>query len=268
MSPLRVLLADDEPLALERLQFALRGLAGVELVGAAADGEAALRLIERLRPDLVILDIQMPGATGLQVAEALPEEARPEIVFVTAFEHHAPEAFGVEATDYLLKPVRFERLRLAVERARRRRETAEAAGRAAELETVVAALRSSQRPPASPGGGFDAELWVPGRKGLTRVPVDQIDWIEAARDYVLLHTSTRSWIMRATMGSLEKRLDPDRMMRVHRSAFVRPGAVAAVQRPGKGMLALVLADGAEVPVGPAYVGPVTRVLKLGASEAA
>lgn len=264
---MRVLLVDDEPLALERLQVAIRQIPAVEVVGTASDGESAGRRIAELKPDLVILDVQMPALNGMQLAESLPEHGRPEIVFVTAFEHYAPDAFAVEAADYLLKPVRFDRLRQAVERARRRRALREAEGRAAELETVVDALRSQTRAP-SPASAYDAEIWAPSRTGLVRVPVGAIDWIEAARDYVLLHTSTRSWIVRATMGALEKRLDPALLHRVHRSAFVAPRAVSEVRRPGKGLLSLVLSDGAEIQVGPNYTRAVARALKLETEAAA
>jgi two-component system LytT family response regulator/two-component system response regulator AlgR len=262
---LRVLLVDDEPLALERLGVAFRNIPDADVVGSASDGEEALERIEALKPDLVILDVQMPGRNGVAVASALEGENKPEVVFVTAFEHYAPDAFNVEAADYLLKPVRFDRLRLAVERAARRKALRDADGRAAELETVVAALRAEARPRAADTAGrYDAELWVPAKNGMVRVDVDRIDWIEAARDYVLLHTHTRSLILRATMSALEERLDPSVLGRVHRSAFVRWKSVAEVLRPGKGLMSLKLNDGAEVQVGPNYIAAVTRALKLDA----
>ncbi|HEX8569796.1 MAG TPA: LytTR family DNA-binding domain-containing protein [Caulobacteraceae bacterium] len=257
---MRVLLVDDEPLALDRLKVAFDQMTDVEVVGAAQDGDEAAALIATARPDLVILDIQMPRRSGMAVAAGLTGEHRPEVVFVTAFEHYAPDAFEVEAADYLLKPVRFDRLRQAVERARRRRALKDADGRAAELETVVQALRAEQRRPAD--SPYETEIWAPGRQGLVRVPVESIDWIEAARDYVLLHTSTRSHILRITMSALEKKLDPELMLRVHRSAFVRLDAVGEVQRPGKGLMTLVLKDGATVQVGPNYAHDVARRLRL------
>lgn len=259
MTPLRVLIVDDEPLALERLRVAFQGIDGAEVVGSASDGSSALSAIETLSPDLVVLDVQMPGATGIQVAARLEDAHRPEIVFVTAFEHHAPDAFEVEAADYLLKPVKFDRLRQAVERARRRRRERDAAGRAAELETEVDALKAAAAPSASP---YDAEIWAPGRHGLVRVAVTSIDWIEAARDYALLHTPTKSWILRITMAALQTKLDPAVMLRVHRSAFVRKDAVASVGRPGKGLIALTLKDGTEVQVGPNYTRAVLAALGL------
>src|SRR5918998_6740268 len=142
---MRVLLVDDEALALDRLRSFFADMEGVEIVGQARDGDEALTQISALKPDLVILDIQMPGRTGLRAAAEIKVEPRPEIVFVTAHEHYAPDAFDVDAADYLLKPVRFDRLRQAVERARRRRAPREAPGRAAEAGTLVDAPRAPRR---------------------------------------------------------------------------------------------------------------------------
>lgn len=258
---LRILLVDDEPLALERLALALRDVPDTRVVGTATDGEAAAEAIAGLKPDLVLLDIQMPGADGLSLAAALPAHDRPEIVFVTAFNQHAPDAFELEATDYLLKPVLFDRLRQAVERARRRRSTSAAAARAVELEALVRAMEPE---PATAPDGYDNEIWVPSSKGLIRVDLERVTWIEAAGDYVLFHTDTRSHIHRITMGALAGRLDPARIARVHRSAFVRLGAVASVERLGKGLIALTLTDGGTVQVGPSYTKSV--LASLGARQ--
>ncbi|HEX8262617.1 MAG TPA: LytTR family DNA-binding domain-containing protein [Allosphingosinicella sp.] len=246
---LRTLLVDDEPLALERLRVFFRDIAGAEVVGTARDGREAAEAIERLKPDLALLDIQMPEQNGLRVAATLPPEDRPEIIFVTAFEQYAPDAFEVEAADYLLKPVRFDRLWQAVERAKRRKHLRTLAGRA---EAAAA-----PRPDPHEDG-----LWVPTRGGAVFVPVEAIDWIEAQRDYVMLHTATRSHILRISMRALEDRLDPAELMRVHRSAFARPANVVEVQRLGRTISALVLRDGAIVQVGPNYSKAVAERLKL------
>ncbi|HEU0134659.1 MAG TPA: LytTR family DNA-binding domain-containing protein [Allosphingosinicella sp.] len=243
---LRTLLVDDEPLALERLRVFFRDIAGVEVVGTARDGKEAAEAIERLRPDLALLDIQMPEQNGLRVAATLPPDDRPEIVFVTAFEQYAPDAFEVEAADYLLKPVRFDRLWQAVERAKRRKHLRALAGRAE----------------ASAASAGEDGLWVPTRAGAVFVPVETIDWIEAQRDYVMLHTATRSHILRISMRALEERLDPAQLMRVHRSAFARPAHVVEVQRLGRTINGLVLRDGAVVQVGPNYSKAVAERLKL------
>lgn len=235
---LRVVLADDEPLALERLAYAFQDMPGTEVVATARNGVEALDAIVRLQPDLAVLDIQMPGRTGLGVAADLAPDRRPEVVFLTAFDHYALDAFDVEAADYLLKPLRLDRLRQAVERVRRRRD----GRRPAPVEA----------PPAA------GDFWVQGRLGLERVPLKAVVWIEAARDYVLLHTAQRSHILRATMAALEDRLPAGELMRVHRSAFVRPEAVRELQPAGSGGAVLILADGVAVPVGPSYLPVVTR----------
>ena len=245
---LRTLLVDDEPLALERLRVFFRDIEGAEVVGTARDGREAAAAIERLKPDLALLDIQMPEQNGLRVAATLPPEDRPEIIFVTAFEQYAPDAFEVEAADYLLKPVRFDRLWQAVERAKRRKQLRVLAGRAGA---------------AAPGPEpHEDGLWVPTRAGAVFVPVESIDWIEAQRDYVMLHTATRSHILRISMRALEEKLDPGQLMRVHRSAFARPANVVEVQRLGRTISALVLKDGAIVQVGPNYSKAVAERLKL------
>ena len=246
---MRILLVDDEPAALERLAALLSQSPDVTVVGTARNGREAGEAIATLHPDLVLLDIQMPEASGLAVAAALPAADRPEIIFVTAFELYAVDAFEVEAADYLLKPVRFDRLRQAIERARRRQSQRVALARA---DAALAA------PVDEDPDGF----WVQVRSGFVRVPLGDIDWIEAAKDYVLLHTATRSHIHRVTMNALERKLNPAELTRVHRSAFVRPARVAEVKRLGKGLISLVLQDGVNVVVGPSYVNTVTERLAL------
>jgi two-component system LytT family response regulator len=253
---MRVLLVDDEALALDRLTSFFGDIEGVELVGRATDGNMALEKIRELRPDLVIMDIQMPGRTGLRAAAEIDIEPRPELVFVTAHEHYAPDAFEVDAADYLLKPVRFDRLRQAVERARRRRALRTSEDRAAALEAELEAAKGGQA-----GGTTDDGFWIPERHGQRRVPIEAINWIEAARDYVLLHTDLRSHLLRITMAALEERLIGSQLVRVHRSAFVRPDRVEAVEREGRS-LSLVLAGGAEVQVGPSYVASTKGALGL------
>lgn len=238
-APLRVLLVDDEALAIERLEALFGDVDGAEVVGTALDGREAAEKIAALKPDLVMLDIQMPGKSGLRVAADLPQERRPEVIFVTAFEQYAPDAFEVDAADYLLKPVRFDRLRQAIERAKRRRDMREA------IDLVATASLT----PAPPAAG---SIWVQTARGQVRVPVATIEWIEAAKDYVMLHTATRSYIHRISMAALEETLDPQQLMRVHRSAFVRPTLVVCIERYGKGLVALVLQSGVTVQVGSTY----------------
>ena len=246
MSRLRVLLVDDEPLALRRLETLFADIDDIDVVGSASTGNEAEERIAALKPELVMLDISMPGKSGIRVAADLVAEPRPEIIFVTAFEQYAPDAFEVDAADYLLKPVRFDRLRQAVERARRRRVMRDAVDRIA----------------GTPIEAREEAIWVQIANGNLRLPIAQIEWVEAARDYVLLHTATRSYIHRISMTALEQLLDPAQLMRVHRSTFIRPALVRAVQRLGKGLIALEMEDGSVVQVGPSYAGIVLERLGL------
>lgn len=232
---MRVAIADDEPLARELLRALLAELPGIELVGEAEDGDGAVALARDSKPDLIFLDIDMPHRTGIHAAIELTRDAI-EVIFVTAHEEHAIDAFEVGAIDYILKPVRRPRLAKAMERA---------------------ALRHRARAePASPGPApeqpaADEAFWVPVLRGTARVAIADIHRIEAAGDHVYLHTAERAYLHRITMADLEHRLRGTGLIRVHRSAFVRPGHVVATSRRGK-MLVLSLGDGSEVAVGPNY----------------
>lgn len=219
---MRILLVDDEPLALERLDTLIADIADVQVVGRARDGDEAAEMIDALRPDLALLDIQMPNRDGMSLARALKDQPDTEVVFVTAYDHFAVSAFDVDAIDYLLKPVEPARLRLAIDRARRRRLVG------ARDEP---AFEADEPPPAEP---YATTFWVRRPRGLVRVEIDTVAWIEAARDYVLLHTFNRSHMYRSTMDALARRLDPAVMLRVSRSAFVRREAVVRVLRRGRG----------------------------------
>ena len=262
---MHVLIVDDELLARNRLRVLLSDCEDPSapfLVSEAATAAQALDVLHRTKDhhpvDMIFLDVQMPGGSGLGVATAMTYEARPEIVFVTAHEHFAPDAFEVDAADYVLKPVRLDRLRLAVDRARRRRFLLAQAGRVAALESENDALR---REPAAPLPKGRLDFWVQGRRGQIRVPVAEVDWIEAAKDYVILHTATRGYIHRSTMAALEAELDAAELLRVHRSAFLRPSVVRELQRSGRSVSA-VLRDGAVVQVGPSYLEELEQALAL------
>ena len=257
MIPLRVLIVDDEPLARRRLEHLLREQPAVELAGTASDGVAAARMIAERAPHVVLLDIKMPGQSGLEVLDGLrarkaASAAPPIVIFVTAFDRFAVEAFDRAAFDYLLKPVEPARLSASLARAREALADRAAADRAGELEEILRNLRGdpASAPAASP---YAREIWIPERGGRVSVPVAAIDWIAAERDYVRLHTAHRSFLIRQSIGALAERLDPAQFIRIHRSSLVRADRIVRIrQAAGRG--AVILSTGAEVAVSRRHMG--------------
>jgi DNA-binding LytR/AlgR family response regulator len=246
-APLRVVIADDEPLSLRRLELGLARLPDLAVVGATQDGLAARQMIRALRPDLVLLDVRMPGLTGIDLAAELAGDDAPVVILVTAFSRHAAKAFDLAVADYVLKPLNFERLAEAVERARLRIAAREAAGRIAELTAVVESLRDAEHGP-EPAESPARELWISDRRGRVRIPLDEVSWFEAEREYVRIHLSGRSYLVRRSLRDLTARLDAARFQRLHRSALVNLGKIVRLaRRPGG--IAAVLACGTEIPVG-------------------
>lgn len=235
--PIKILIADDEPLAAERLQLLLAKCEGFDLVGSASDGEGAVRMTDALQPELLLLDIAMPGLDGIDVARALASRnSPPAVVFITAFDQFAVAAFEVEAVDYLMKPVEPKRLERALQRARnylRRRDQGE--------------IRRPER--ASP---YLEEFWASDLTGLVRIASRDIDRVSAERDYMRLHVGRRSWLIHHSMAALEEGLDPALFVRLHRSAIVRKDFIAGFSRNPSGRWLARLADGTEQPVGRLY----------------
>lgn len=253
MTNLRVLIADDEPVAVERLELALSCVPETQIIGVARNGRDALALIRELHPDIAILDIQMPGQSGFAILSNLrPRERIPEVIFVTAHDEHAVKAFEVHAVDYLLKPVPFERLREAIRRARERLAARAADDRFAELQKVILSLSSKENGKQP----YERELWVKDREGITRIPATDIDYLEAAGDYVVAHVGEATHLLSDSMASLESRLDPAILMRVHRSSMVNLSSVRRLKRRSGRALALVLSSGRQIAVGPKYVDSV------------
>ena len=261
MKPLRTVIVDDEPLAVRGLELTLGEIEGVEVVGTAADGRSGLALIRKARPDLVLLDIRMPLADGLQVARALDEADAPAVIFVTAFGQFALEAFELAALDYVLKPVAPDRLRAAVERARKRVEQSGADQRRADLQQAFEALErrisTEETHPA-----IEPSIWISDARGRFRLPLSGVAWLEAQRDYVRIHTVRgESYIERGTLGELTDTLDSPLFQRVHRSATVNLNQVNALRRRRWGMVSVTLASGVEIPVGRSYVAPLKARLE-------
>lgn len=235
-APLSTLIVDDEPLALERMQHICGALDGLTVVGTASDGKAALEAIDQLSPDLILLDMTMPELDGMAVARALGRrENAPVVVFVTAHENFAVEAFDLEAVDYVLKPVTPERLERAVSRA---------------------AARRSQR--ARGEAEYLSEFWVPYRSELLRIAATDVDRIDAERDYVRLHVGqndgiSRSYLLLQTVSGLEARLDPALFIRLHRSTILRRDRITGLRHDGLGVWSAELADGSQVRIGRTYL---------------
>ena len=260
---LRTLIVDDEPLAARRLAIILGARDDVELIGTARDGEEALIAIAEKRPDLVLLDVEMPGIDGFEVVERLDSEVSPIVVFVTAFDHYAAKAFEARALDYLVKPVEAERLEGAIAHARDHHERREAESQLAELREIVANLRraAARGLPAS-APRYLREFWVRSLGQTHRVPVNAVHWIQAERDYVRLHTADRSYLAREPISGLETRLDPDHFVRIHRSAIVRRDAIAALCHAEGRRPRIRLASGDLLSVGRSYVAALSA-LKAG-----
>ena len=233
---MRTLIVDDEPLAVERMQILCARIPALNVVGTASDGAAALRLCEALAPELVLLDMTMPEVDGLGVARGLARQSpRPAVIFVTAHDHFAVEAFDCDAVDYVLKPVAQDRLERAVERALARRD---------------AAAPAAEAPVESP---WIEEFWVPHRSELIRIAVGDIDRIDAERDYVRLHVGARNYLLLHTIQRLEDRLDPERFIRLHRSTIMRRDRIAGLKHDGLGVWSAQLVDGELLRIGRTYL---------------
>ena len=243
---LRVLIVDDEPLARRRLEDLLAKEEDVEIAGTAADGVEAVEMIRRLAPDLVFLDVQMPGMSGLQVVDAIGADRMPATIFTTAFDKYALKAFDVAAVDYLVKPFDDDRFRQAFRRARRTIELREVG----KMTKRLAALLKDESAAATvaPSKKYLERISVESRGQVRVVPVAKVDYITASGPYAELHVGDRTFAIRERMQTLEERLDPAVFIRVHRSAIVRLDRIDALLRSSGGDYAVRLKDGTELPV--------------------
>lgn len=257
---LRALLVEDEPHAVRRLRMALAPIRGVEIAAVATDGLEALEAIERIEPELLFLDINLPGAGGMEVASAAARRRSTAIIFVTAYKEHAVEAFRAEAVDYLLKPVQFDEVATAVERARAQLGAKKAGARAEALERVLRRLGAAVGDEVEGVRNYDTEIWAPARTGAVRVQLSEVELFEAERDYVRMHTEQGCHLLRAVMQSLNERIDPEIFVRVHRSAIVNMQRVARTHRREGGGLELVMKSGRHVPVGRTYAASIRSAI--------
>jgi two-component system LytT family response regulator len=246
---LRVLIVDDEPVARQRLRRLLSEIDDVQLVGECKNGREAVARITEDRPDLVLLDVQMPMMDGFAVLRSLPEDAMPIIIFVTAFDEHATAAFDVHALDYVVKPVEAERFRIAVERARRQlsmESTVERHQRLIDLLREQSADAPQSPEPATAATRRPQRLLIneDGRRFF--VAVADIEWIEAYGNYVRLHVGAKTHLLRATMSHVESSLDPTQFGRIHRSSIVNLLAVREIQPWFSGEHIVILKDGTKL----------------------
>jgi two-component system LytT family response regulator len=251
---IRAIIVDDEPLARRGLELRLRDAQDIEIARQCANGREALAAIAELHPDLMFLDIQMPGLSGFDVLAQVPQESLPMIVFVTAFDRFAIDAFEAHALDYRLKPVDESRLARALDRVRAQYEQRQALAQREQLMAMLADLtgKGEIEPGALPGTGGAAPrrfaTMLPIRVGreTIRLDVAAIDWIDAAGDYMCVHAAGQTHVLRATMKELEEMLDPEVFQRVHRSTIVNLARVRSLRPHLNGECFLKLDSGQEV----------------------
>lgn len=245
---IKVLVVDDEPLAREGVAFQLRNESDVEIVSACQDGGEAIRAIKALKPDLVFLDIRMPKIGGFAVVEKIGTDRMPLVIFLTAYDEHALEAFRVNALDYLLKPIERARFQQALQRARERLAQSRASDQSAQLDSLLATLAAKAQQPVEVPSRIAVKLG--GQIHFLRP--DQLDWVEAEGDYVSVHTAERSHLLRETMQAMEQRLEPHGFQRIHRSAIVNLDKVEKLVASANGDYEVRLGSGLLLKVGRNY----------------
>jgi two-component system, LytTR family, response regulator len=244
---IKAVIVDDEALARDAIRLRLATEPDIEVVGEAADGGCAVELLRTLQPDLVFLDVQMPVMDGFEVVERVSCDHLPIVVFVTAYDRYALRAFETHALDYLLKPFTASRFHAAIDRARL--EVARAGDDQTHqrlIELLDERRRARERrdeQPSRPGEGYLARLAVKRNQRIVLVKVGDIDWIESSANYAHLHAHGESYVVRMTMGELERRLDPTRFARIHRSTIVQIDRIAEIVAAWHGDFDVTLHDG-------------------------
>lgn len=254
---IRTLIVDDEPLARRGLELRLKKHADIEIVGEASSGRKAFHAVSSLRPDLMLLDVQMPGIDGFELLRALPATLIPLTIFVTAYDQYALAAFAASALDYLLKPVDDTRLDESIARARARLAERKAEDHYERLLKLIATLPNAAElklddiridTPTQPA----EKITIKDGTRLLRIDVDSIRWIDAAGDYMCIHAGDETHVLRGTMNDLEQRLDSKRFARVHRSTIVNLERVKEMRPHVNGEYFLVLDSGHELKLSRSY----------------
>jgi two-component system LytT family response regulator len=254
---IRTLIVDDEPLARRGLELRLAKHADIEIVAQAGNGRQAFHAVSNLRPDLMLLDVQMPGVDGFELLRALPATLIPLTIFVTAYDQYALAAFAASALDYLLKPVEDARLDESLDRARARLAERKAEDHYERLLRLIATLPNAAELKLDELAADDAapahgKLTIKDGARLIRVEIDSIRWIDAAGDYMCIHAGDETHVLRGTMNDLERRLDPQRFARIHRSTIVNVTRVKELRPHHNGEYFLVLDSGQELKLSRSY----------------
>lgn len=252
---LRVLIAEDEPPARRRIRNLLDACDGVTIVGEAAHGAQAVELIQLVRPDVVLLDVELPVANGFEVIDAVGPQSMPDVIFVTAYDHYAIRAFEVHALDYLLKPVELERLTTALARARDRVRTSRASE--ARLAKVIDDVRETP-----------LVRRIPVRHGhrILFVDIVDVDYVQAEGNYIRIRTRGTSYLIRDTLNAFEAKLRPHGFLRIHRSTLVQSDRIAELQPLFHGEYAVKLKDGTKLTSGRSYRDQLRAALHLNGHE--
>lgn len=268
---IRAIIVDDEPLARRGIEIRLRGHPDVEIVAQCENGREALAAIGREQPDLIFLDIQMPGLSGLDVLARLPQESIPLIVFVTAFDRYALDAFDAHALDYLLKPINDTRFNQALSRVRQALVQRDAVAQREKLMKLLASTQGAgaideqvlreQLAATRQQPEYPEVLPIRDESVTVRVNVASIDWIDAAGDYMCVHADGHTYVLRETMKSLEAILDPQVFQRVHRSTIVNVKRVRRLRPHTNGEYFLTLEDGQEIKLSRSYRDRVDQLLR-------
>ena len=239
---IRTLIVDDMPLSRQRTRRYLAGEADVEIVGECGDADAALQAIDTLVPDLVLLDVQMPGINGLDLLEKIPAERRPAVVFITAFDEFAVPAFAAHAVDFLLKPFDHERMAKVMRRVREHLAP----------KPVSPPKTKSATQPSQDKSPYLHRIAVKSVGRTVFVAIDGVDWLETAGNYVSLHVGKETHLVRETMNQIETQLDPSQFVRIHRSTMVRIEAIREIQPLFNGDRAVILRDGTKLTMSRSY----------------
>lgn len=240
------LIVDDEKLARELLTEYLETFPEIELVGEASNGTDAVALIDKVKPDLLFLDVQMPGMTGFDVLDDINHE--PYVIFVTAYDQYAIQAFEKNAVDYLLKPLDQERFRQAVDRAMKRKKT-----ETGDIENLLGSMRPNQAQ-----GVYESHIFVQKSEKLFSLPIDEILHLEASGDYTIITTKSDQFVSSSGIGKLEEIMNPDKFIRVHRSTIVNINYLKEIERHFNGGMVVKMQSGKSFPVSRTYAKQIRK----------